>query len=129
MNTSSYGLFSTVPEADPLSLFGDTGVDYQKVKQSLAFQDKDISSATGIPMGSVRYDVRIPIALKTRLTEWALLLNLVAEQFGGDAEKTFLWFTVSNPLLGNVSPRDMIRVGNYKSLLKFIQNARAGNLP
>jgi hypothetical protein len=38
-----------------------------------------------------------------------------------------LWFKVPNPLLGDVAPRDMIRFGRYKKLLKFIQSALEEN--
>ncbi len=78
-------------------------------------------------MSSVRYDEKIPTELHERIKEWAILLNLVAEHFKGDATKTTLWFTTPNPLLGNISPRDMIRFGRYKKLFKFIFNALAEN--
>lgn len=44
----------------------------------------------------------------------------VAETFGGDLDKTALWFRVRNPLLGDVSPRDMIRSGRLDRLVRFI---------
>jgi hypothetical protein len=64
----------------------------------------------------------MPEDLRLRLTEWATALNLVAEFFK-DQDKTILWFTIPNPLLGDIAPRDMIRVGRFKKLLKFIQTA------
>jgi hypothetical protein len=45
----------------------------------------------------------------------------------GDVRKTVLWLTLPNPMLGNVSPRDMIRFGRYKRLSKFIANALSEN--
>jgi hypothetical protein len=51
---------------------------------------------------------------------------LVAEYFKGDLEKTALWFKIDNPMLGDVSPREMIRAGRFKKLIKFIYNARQG---
>jgi len=33
------------------------------------------------------------------------------------------WFKARNPLLGDVSPRDMIRLGRYEKLRKFIISA------
>jgi len=50
--------------------------------------------------------------------------NLVAEFFDGDPVKTALWFRTPNPMLGDMSPRDMIRYGRYKRLQKFILEAR-----
>jgi hypothetical protein len=34
-----------------------------------------------------------------------------------------LWFKTRNPLLGDISPRDMIRLGRFERLRKFIINA------
>lgn len=40
------------------------------------------------------------------------------------AQKVGLWFEIANTMLGNVSPRDMIRIGRYKRLLNFVIEAR-----
>ena len=64
----------------------------------------------------------MPSDLRERLVEWATAINLVGSYFN-DANKTMLWFQISNPQLGGMSPRDMIRVGRFKKLLKFIQTA------
>jgi uncharacterized protein (DUF2384 family) len=55
-----------------------------------------------------------------------LALNLVA-QFFGDEQKTVLWLKTPNPLLGDMTPRDMIRIGRFKKLRRFIQNALSEN--
>ena len=41
----------------------------------------------------------------------------------GDTDKTVLWFKARNPLLGDISPKEMIRLGRYERLRKFIINA------
>jgi len=38
-----------------------------------------------------------------------------------------LWFRLPNPLLGDVSPRDMIRYGRYAKLQEFVMDALAEN--
>ncbi len=38
-------------------------------------------------------------------------------------QKTLLWFRTPNPMLGNATPRIMIRMGRFKKLLTFIQTA------
>lgn len=68
----------------------------------------------------------MPLELRERLNEWAVILNLVGEYFQ-DQQRVILWLQTSNPLLGDVSPRDMIRVGRYKKLLKFVQTALSDN--
>ena len=47
--------------------------------------------------------------------------------FEGDVAKTALWFRLPNPLLGDVSPRDMIRCGRYARLQQFVTDALADN--
>jgi len=69
---------------------------------------------------AVRYDGHIPDQVRVRLEEIAATINLVAKQFDGDAAKTASWFKARNPLLGDVSPRDMIRLGRYQRLHRFI---------
>jgi hypothetical protein len=69
----------------------------------------------------------MPAELRERLIEWATAINLVANFFG-DGDKALLWFQTPNPLLGNMTPRDMIRVGRFKKLLKFIQTALDENI-
>ena len=49
------------------------------------------------------------------------MTNLVLDFFKGDQKKTVLWFKTQNPLLGNISPNEMIARGREKKLLKFIK--------
>lgn len=127
MVTLSKNIFDTVPKKDYLSFYKNDKLNYNRIVDFLDFQKEDISKATEIPLSSVRFDSRIPKELHDRLKEWAILFNLVAGHFKGDANKTALWFTTPNPLLGNITPRDMIRIGRYKKLFKFIFNALAEN--
>jgi uncharacterized protein (DUF2384 family) len=126
VNTAST-LFDTVPK-DILSLFQqEGGTDYQKVVRLLDFKKNDVARASNIAIQSVRYDhPRMPKILEDRLNEWAVALNLVA-QFFGDEQRTVLWFKTPNPLLGDMTPRDMIRIGRFRKLRRFIQNALAEN--
>lgn len=57
------------------------------------------------------------------MDEIASLIDIVSSDFGGDQEKTAAWFRAKNPLLGDVSPRDMIRLGRHDRLRKFIEQA------
>lgn len=72
----------------------------------------------------MRFDEAIPAAVAERLREIANIANLVAEYFDGNAQKVGLWFELPNPMLGNVSPRTMIRGNRYKRLLSFVLEAR-----
>jgi uncharacterized protein (DUF2384 family) len=125
--TSTNALFDTVPKRDYLSLFPEGATDYHKIVKLLDFKKNDVARASNIAVQSVRYDPpRMPKELEHRLNEWAVALNLVA-QFFGDEQKTLLWFKTPNPLLGDMTPRDMIRIGRFRKLRRFIQNALSEN--
>jgi len=127
MMTMNPAIFSTVAKQDYLHLFDGEQPKCQDVMRFLEFKKQDVARAVGVPLASVRWDVRMPAEVKERFREWANLLNLVAEFFEGNVQKTVLWVTLPNPMLGNVSPRDMISFGRYKRLSKFIANALSEN--
>jgi hypothetical protein len=120
MNAES--LFATVPKEDILALFEAGKPNYQKVVTLLDFKKKDIAKASNVPVDSVRFDRKMPKDLQDRLTEWAVALNVVGQYFK-DPEKTVRWFKIPNPLLGHVAPREMIRVGRFNKLFRFILTA------
>jgi len=117
-------LFGNVARQDHLRFRHDGQLDYKKVASFFDLSKKDLSSIAEVEKSSVRFDEKIPADLAQRLDEIANIANLVADVFAGDAEKTALWFKTPNYMLGEVAPRDMIRMGRYKRLLKFIQEAR-----
>lgn len=118
-------IFSNMPKQDYLNLIHDLA----NVPKFLNLEKEDVSKAANIAKSSVRYDARIPTELKKLLSEIAVICELVANHFGGDAEKTALWFKMENPALGGISPRDMIRYGRFKKLKSFILNQLEGNIP
>jgi hypothetical protein len=115
-------IFDSIAFNDRFGLFEGHRPIYEKINKVLDFSKKDVSKAASVPESSVRYDNKMPQELEQRLTEWAQAISLVGEYFQ-DFDKTILWFRVSNPALGGISPRDMIRVGRFKKLLRFIQTA------
>ncbi len=127
MTTAIPEIFSNVAKQDYLHLFDDGRPKYQEIMRVFEFQKQDVAKAAGVATSSVRWDDHVPTEVRERFREWANLMNLVAEFFSGDAKKTVLWFTLPNPSLGNIAPRDMIRFGRSKRLMKFIVNALAEN--
>jgi len=124
---SGVALFETIPKEDYLSLFPSGDTDYEKVVDLLDFRKKDVARASNVALHSVRYDPpKMPRELQDRIQEWAVALNLVA-QFFRDEQKTVLWFKTPNPLLGDVAPRDMIKIGRFKKLRQFILQALSEN--
>lgn len=119
---AGFGLFDTVPE-DLLQFGHGRSFDAQKAAQFLSLKKADVGRIAAVSASSVRWDENIPEAVRIRMEEIASTINLVAKQFNGDEEKTFAWFQARNPLLGDISPRDMIRLGRYERLRRFIIQA------
>jgi hypothetical protein len=119
-------VFESIPKQDPFGFFKGSQPDYSKVLQVLNFKKEDVAKASNVPVSSVRYDNRMPEDLYDRIREWAVAISLVSEYFN-DMDRTILWFSVPNTMLGGISPRDMIRYGRFKKLLKFIQTALGEN--
>ncbi len=117
-----FSLFDTVP--DDLLHFGHGhSFDAKRVPSLLGLKKEDVSRLASVSVKSVRYDDAMPEQVRERLEEIASTINTVARAFDGDPEKTSAWFRARNPMLGDVSPRDMIRLGRYGRLRKFIINA------
>ena len=127
MGLAATQLFNTIPEKDICGLYDKCGVNFKKVIEIINFKNEDVSTATDLPKTSVRFDAKMPNELKERLTEWAIAINLVATYFK-DVTKTIVWLRTPNPMLGGISPRDMIRLGRFKKLMKYIQSAINENI-
>ena len=81
-------LFDTAPWQDYLSFYEGKKPQYNRVVKYLDFNQADVSQATGVSRGSIRYDNKIPAELRDRISEWATLLNHVAGHFKGYILKT-----------------------------------------
>lgn len=128
MGALAGNILSNMPKQDPLE-FGiyEDNLNYKKVINFLDFGTNELSKIGGISKTSVRKDDKAPQALKERLKEIAIICSLVAEYFDGDPIKTALWFKTPNPMIGDITPRDMIRLGRSNKLIRFIMEAKAEN--
>ena len=120
-NTS--GLFRTVAEKDYLGFWANNILQARQVAEFLNLGKSDVAKVAHVAQKSVRYDEKIPRDVLERLMEIANICSLVAQYFEGNVVKTALWFKTSNPLFGNISPRDMIRFGRYEKLRRFVNDA------
>jgi hypothetical protein len=84
-----------------------------------------MAALAAISPSSVRFDRKAPRDLQDRLIEVAGTCELVAQFFGGNIAKTSVWFKTTNPLLGDVSPQEMIRSGGHEKLRRFVMDALA----
>lgn len=116
------GLFNTVAD-DTLGFGQGSAFHPKKVAEWLDFSRDEISRIASVAKSSVRWDENIPKQVQDRLEEIGNVANMVAGIFHGDAAKTALWFRTKNPMLGDVSPRDMVRFGRYERLRKFVVSA------
>lgn len=122
---------TTVAEKNYLGFWADRAdrcLNARRVVEFLALDRRDVAKLAGISLASVRFDHKIPREVLKRLQENANTCCLVAEYFGGNASKTALWFSTENPLLGKISPRDMIRYGRHERLRRFVMSAVEENV-
>lgn len=122
-------LFQTVAPDDKLGFGSGSQFRPKSVVDWLSFSNEDVSRIAAVSRASVRYDESAPKAVLERMQEIANIANMVASIFE-DPDKTALWFKTKNPMLGDVTPRDMVRLGRYDRLRKFIISAmsdRAAN--
>ena len=121
---NAIGLFDAVPQ-DFMRFGQGMAFEPRKVPDVLGLKNEDVARLAAVSASSVRYDDAMPQQMRDRLEEIANTINMVAGLFNGDVNKTAAWFKARNPMLGDVSPRDMIRLGRYERLRKFIINAMA----
>jgi len=125
INMHNLAITSNISQSEYLPFRDSNGeLNYREIVNFLDLDKNAVSKIAGVSKQSVRYDHKIPKEVREHLNQISNICQLVAEFFDGDPEKTSLWFSTPNPMLGDVSPRDMLRFGRYKKLLKFILNAR-----
>ena len=127
MSASPDTLFGNIRKTDPLEFWSNHGPECGRIAEFLDLDTNALSKIGGVSKQSVRLDKRIPKDLKERLEQIAVIITLVAGYFEDDQQKTALWFKTPNPSLGGTIPRDMIRLGRYKKLLKFVTEAQKAN--
>lgn len=112
-----------LPSQDFLGFGSGAQFQPQRVSLWLEFENQDITRITDIPLDSLWCSGKMSTKARDRLEEIAIVCNLVAEIFGGDLPKTSAWFNTTNPMLGDVSPRDMVRLGRFDRLRAFVFRA------
>jgi uncharacterized protein (DUF2384 family) len=132
MEQTNHPLFSNIAHTKISNFYtaeGDT--NYREVASVfLKLSNDDLAKIASVSVKTVRFDEeKMPQALKDRIEEIKNVCELVADMLGGDLKKTQLWFTTKNQMLGNISPRDMIRFGRYNKLLDILMDIKNGNTP
>lgn len=120
-------LLDTVNQQDPFG-FWEGGFDPKKVVETMGYSRKDVADISHIKPSTVRYDARMPKQILEHMGSIANICSLVAELFDNDLDKTILWLNTQNPILGNASPKLMLRMGKYKKLLNIVIEAKSNRL-
>lgn len=121
--TQSNALFRTVARSDRFGFGSGETLNGRKVVDFLDLKKPEVAKVAGVATASVRFDKKMPAEVRERVEGIANIIELVAQFFDGDVGKTALWFKTPNPMLGNISPRDMIRYGRYDRLRRFVVDA------
>ena len=116
---ASANLFKTVSNRDGLHFWKGNALNFQRVREFSGLETDDLARLAGVAKSSVRYDSKAPKEVREHLENIANICNLVFQFFLDDV-KTKLWLQTPNPMLGNVSPRDMIRFGRFAKLQRFV---------
>lgn len=101
-STRPPSIFDTVPD-DYLGFGLGEHFKAKDVCSFLSLKKDEVSRLADVSAKSVRYDDAMPESVRERLQEIATTINLVAEVFGGDVDKTVVWFKTRNPFLGDVA--------------------------
>lgn len=117
---------SGAPTRDWIGFGQNAEFQPSRVAEWLNLSSADVLQLADIPVGAMSDDIANEAPTRDRLAEIAAACSLVAYIFAGDLEKTQTWFRTSNSMLGDVAPRDMIRLGRFDRLKKFILNSLRG---
>lgn len=112
---------SSVAQHDALGLGLGGSIDALRLISMLALSRDDVARIAGVAPSAIRYDDAMPQTLRENLQEIAKILNMAAHFFAGDEAKTVAWLNARNPMLGDISPRDMVRFGRKDQLRRFIE--------
>ena len=107
---------------DPLAFCAGPSFQAKRVAKALGLTKTDLSRLAQVAAASVSYDDSMPEEVRRLLEQIGKTIQLVAGAFGGDAERTIAWFKARNPMLGDVSPLEMIRLGRHERLRKFVSH-------
>ena len=108
-----------------LQLFSDTGdVLVDRALDFLQISKAELATAFGYTPDQLRVD-RMTQKVRDKIKELSSILELVADAFNGDVNKTLFWFNTPNPALGGAIPKNLILRGRYKKVHDFVLASRS----
>ncbi len=122
-------ILNSVPNSDPIGFWPQGNFEPKLLADFVSISKQDWGRIANVKPSTVRFDARIPPAVKQHMERVATICSLVAELFDNNISKTKLWLDTPNPTLGNISPKGMIRYGKYERVLKFVLLAKSETSP
>ena len=123
-------IFNTAPKHDVFGLYNTKrAINYKQVVRTFNFTKKEVSKATRTQVHSVSYENnKIPEEIKEFLSNMIWLLQTTYEHLQ-DKNKVIQWLDSPNPICGGYSPKEMIRLGQYKKLINIVSSYAEGEVP
>ena len=124
-------IFNTVPKNDIFGLYNKNKghLKYQAVANTINFNRQEVSKATRININAVKYkEDEIPDKIKEFFISITWLLH-TTHTYLKDKDKVIKWLDSPNPACGGYSPKDMIRMGQYKKLVRIVSCYAEGKIP
>lgn len=121
--------YITMLSADQVVIHGVNGLTFAKmerVAEILETKHIDVNCDRG-GSSDLSLDVDLYVSHVSKRTIPLELYELVLHFFSGDKTRTRAWFFLTNPLLGEISPIDMIALGKTDKVRKFIDEAIASS--
>lgn len=115
-------LFCTVTKAKLSPMFAtDAGeIRYKEIMEFLNLSRDDIAKATNISLESIRYDRKVRNAeLRGFFLSVINIIGFALEHYD-NLERVQTWFRVTNPLLGNRQPIEVVKAGEQGTILKLL---------
>ena len=118
MSTATQSFNTSIP--NHFGLFDIEGeVNCEKTINSIQLSKDELAQSFQLSSNQLRFD-RASKETKKVIAELAESIERVAEIFSGNKAKTKRWFNVPNPHFGNASPKDIIIIGRFERVKKFI---------
>gem|GEM_PF-1768200 len=110
-------------------VLGFCTLDQWAVADFLGFREFDMAKVLKVDMSHLRLGDKTPSEVLKRFWMIANVCEGVAQFFEGNIPKAKRWFRTPNPNLGNMAPREMILLGRFEKVSRFINDALAQNPP
>ena len=122
-------IFNTVPKNDVFGVYDKGRIRYKAVATAINFNRQEISKATRINISAVKYkESEIPAKIKEFFMAMTWLLYTTHAHLQ-NKDKVLQWLDSPNPSCGGFSPKDMIRMGQYKKLVNIVSCYAEGKIP